>query len=99
MYVREVHRPTRMMVSVDSPASFNAMAPPDLRLWDDTRLRVYPRLSKPSADAPHLTAMVMSRSDTRVGCCELWNTMLMGHDSGPCLILCTRLASAATGQR
>ena len=40
MYVFDVHRPIRMMVSVVAPASLRAMAPPALRLCDDTRSSV-----------------------------------------------------------
>jgi hypothetical protein len=99
MYVFEVHRPTLMIVSVDAPASFNAMAPPERRLWDDTLLSVYPRSSNPSLVAPQRTAIVMSRSDTRVGCLSRWKTVLIGHCLEPGLILYNLLANAATGHR
>jgi hypothetical protein len=97
--VRDVHRPTLMMVSEDSPASFNAMAPPARRLWEDTRCVEYPRSSSPSHVAPHRTAVVISLSETRVGCFARWTTVLIGQVGGLCLMLCSRRANAATGHR
>ena len=76
-----------MMVSDDSPASFNAMAPPACKLCDDTRFVVYPRVRSPSTVAPHCTAVVMSLLETRVGCFVVWKTMLIGHVGEPVLML------------
>ena len=95
--MRDVHRPTFIIVSDDSPANFRAMAPPDRRLCEDTRLLVYPLLKRSSTAAPHRTAIVMSLSDARVGCLFLWNTMLIGQVDEPWPMLCILLASAATG--
>jgi hypothetical protein len=67
--------------------------------WDNTRLRVYPPSSNPSLVAPQRTAIVMSWSDTRVGCLSRWKTVLIGHCLEPSWILCSRLAKAATGHR
>ena len=43
MYVRYVsddQRPALIIVLLEAPLSFMAIAPPTLRLWDDTRSRV-----------------------------------------------------------
>ena len=87
IYVRDVHRPTLMIVSDDSPASFSAMAPPARKLCDDTRFVVYPRVRSPSTVAPHRTSVVMSLSETRVGCFVEWKTMLIRHVGEPVLML------------
>jgi hypothetical protein len=88
-----------MMVSVDAPDSFNAMAPPEQRLCNDTWLRVYPRSSNPSLVAPQRTAIVMSRSDTRVDCLSRWKTVLIGRCLEPGWILWGHRDRAATGHR
>ena len=87
MYVRGVHRPTLMMVSKDSPANFNAMAPPACKLRDDTCVVVYPRVRSLSTVAPHRTAVVMSLSETWVGCFLVWKMMLIGQVGEPVLLL------------
>ena len=99
MYVRDVHRPTLMMVSDGSPASFSAMAPPARKLCNDTRFVVYPLFSSPSTVAPQRTAAVISLSETQVGCFEGWKMMLIGQVGDPCCMLCSRRASAPTGHR
>ena len=43
MNISELHQPTRFIVLSSSPASFSAMAPPALRLWDETQEGKYPR--------------------------------------------------------
>ena len=65
---RSTGRP--LMVSDGSPASFNARAPPACKLCDETWFIVYPRFSSPSTVAPHQIAVVISLSETRVGCFE-----------------------------
>ncbi len=97
-YVRDVHRPTRMMVLSDEPLSFNAMAPPARRLCEEMRSMVYPRRRSPSLTAPHRTAMPISRSVTRVTLPEGWNTVSRLVLGGRCLRLAMRRASAAIGQ-
>ena len=87
MYVRDVHWPTLMMVSEDSPASFNPMAPPACKLCDDTRFVVYPCVRSPSTVAPHRNAVVMSLLETQVGCFLVWKTMLIGQVGEPVLML------------
>jgi hypothetical protein len=99
MYVRDVHWPTLTMESEDSPASLSAMASPAQRLWDETRLSVYPPDSSLSWTAPHLTAIVMSQSDTQVGFLSRCNDMTVGHVREPCLILLTCCGRAATGHQ
>ena len=88
-----------MMVSDGSPASFNAMASPARKLCDNTRFVVYPLFRSPSTVAPQRTAVVMSLSETRVGCFVGWKTMLIGQVGEPCFMLCNRRASAAAGHR
>ena len=39
-YVRDDHQPTHIIVLSEAPLSFMAIAPPALRLWDETRSMV-----------------------------------------------------------
>jgi hypothetical protein len=97
-YVREVHRPIRMMVLSDALLSFIAMAPPARKLWDDTRSRVYPRVRRQSYVAPQRTAIVMSLSEMVRVVMGLVITVLRGVVGLRPLRLLIRRARAATGQ-
>lgn len=97
-YVRDDHRPTRIIVLSEAPLSFMAIAPPARRLWDDTRSMVYPRASSWSDAAPHLTASPISRSVTREMRPPVVYTRLIFPRAGPAWMFATRRASAATGQ-
>ena len=97
-YVREVHRPIRMMVLSDAPLSFIAMAPPARKLWDDTLSRVYPRVRRQSYVAPQRTAIVMSLSEMVSFEIGVMTTVLRGVVGLRPLRLLIRRPRAATGQ-
>jgi len=65
-YVRDVHRPIRMIVLSVAPLSFIAIAPPAQRLCDETLSTVYHFSMRQLYVAPHRTASVTSRSEIRV---------------------------------
>ena len=65
-YVKDVHRPIRMIVLSVAPLSFIAIAPPARRLCDDTLSTVYPVAMRQSYVAPHRTAAITSQLEIRV---------------------------------
>ena len=97
-YVRDVHRPIRMIVLSVAPLSFIAIAPPARRLCDETLSTVYPFSMRQSYVAPHRTASVTSRSEILVIRVGGWHTVLSGVDARMPCRFAIRRASAATGQ-